>query len=43
MKCARQNCGAAFKFQIVLAGVKGDKILAELAEQFCLHLTQIAK
>ena len=34
MKRTRRNHGAAFKAQVALAAVKGDKTLAELAEQF---------
>jgi transposase-like protein len=41
MKRARRNHGATFKAQVALAAVKGDKTLAELAEQFRVHPTQI--
>jgi len=41
MKRTRRNHGAAFKAQVALAAVKGDKTLAELAEQFSVHPTQI--
>lgn len=41
MKRTRRNHGATFKAQVVLAAVKGDKTLAELAEQFSVHPTQI--
>ncbi|MCC6140730.1 MAG: hypothetical protein IT389_08960 [Nitrospira sp.] len=41
MKRARRNHGATFKAQGALAAVKGDKTLAELAEQFQAHPTQI--
>lgn len=34
MKRTRRNHGATFKAQVALAAVKGDKTLAELAEQF---------
>ena len=32
MKRTRRNHGAAFKAQVALAAIKGDKTLAELAE-----------
>ena len=41
MKRTRRNHGATFKAQVALAAVKGDKTLAELAEQFGVHPTQI--
>ena len=41
MKSTRRNHGATFKAQVALAAVKGDKTLAELAEQFRVHPTQI--
>ena len=41
MKRTRRNHGAAFKAQVALAAVKGDRTLAELAEQFRVHPTQI--
>jgi transposase len=40
MKRTRRNHGASFK---ALAAVKGDKTLAELAEQFSVHPTQITE
>ena len=40
-KRTRRNHGATFKVQVVLAGIKVEKTLAELAEQFSIHLTQI--
>ena len=43
MKRTRRNHGAAFKAQVALAAVKGDKTLAELAEQFSVHPTQITR
>jgi transposase len=43
MKRTRRNHGATFKAQVALAAVKGDKTLAELAEQFHVHPTQIAE
>jgi transposase len=41
MKRTRRNHAAAFKAQVALAAVKGDRPLAELAEQFQVHPTQI--
>ena len=43
MKRTRRNHGATFKAQMALAAVKGDKTLAELAEQFGVHPTQITE
>jgi transposase-like protein len=43
MKRTRRNHGAAFKAQVALAAVKGDKMLAELAEPFRVHPTQITE
>ena len=43
MKRTRRNHGAPFKSQVALAVVKGDKALAELAEQFRFHPTQITE
>ena len=43
MKRTRRNHGATFKAQVALAAVKGDKTLAELAEQFGVHPTQITE
>ena len=43
MKRTRRNHGAAFKAQVALAAMKGDKTLAELAEQFRVHPTQITE
>lgn len=41
MKRTRRNHGATFTAQVALAAVKGDKTVAELAEQFQVHPTQI--
>ena len=43
MKRTRRNYSAAFKTQLALATVKGDKTLAELAAQFGVHPTQITE
>ena len=43
MKRTRRNHGAAFKAQVALAAVNGDKTLAELAEHFSVHPTQITE
>ena len=37
----RRNHTAAFKAKVALAAVKGDRTLAELAEQFDVHPNQI--
>ncbi len=41
MKRTRRNHGAEFKAKAALATLKGDKTLAELAEHFGVHPTQI--
>ena len=43
MKRTRRNHGAAFKAQVALVAMKGDKTLAELAEHFGIHPTQITE
>ena len=43
MKRTRRNHGATFKAQVAVAAVQGDKTLAELAEQFRVHATQITE
>ena len=43
MKRTRRNHGASFNAQVALAAVKGDKTLAELAEHFRVHPTQITE
>jgi transposase-like protein len=43
MKRPRRNHGAEFKAKVALAALKGDKTLAELAEQFGIHSTQITE
>jgi len=37
----RRNHSPTFKAQVALAAMKGDKTLAELAEQFDIHPNQI--
>ena len=37
----RRNHTAVFKAKVALAALKGDKTLAELAQQFDLHPNQI--
>jgi transposase-like protein len=43
MKRTRRNHGAAYKAQVALVAVRGDKTLAELAEPFRIHPTQITE
>lgn len=43
MRRTRRNHGTTVKAQVALAAVKGDKTLAELAEQFSVHPTQITE
>ena len=40
-KRPRRNHSPAFKAKVALAAVKGEKTLAELAEQFGVHATQV--
>jgi transposase len=39
----RRNHTAAFQAKVALAAVKGEKTLAELAEQFDIHPNQITQ
>ena len=41
-KRARRNHTPAFKAKVALAAIKGEKTLAELAQQFDVHPNQIA-
>ena len=43
MKRTRRNHGATFKAQVAVAAIKGDKTLAELAEQCSVYSIQITE
>lgn len=43
MRRPRRNHAAAFKAKVALAAIKGEKTLAELAEQFEVHPTRITQ
>ena len=38
----RRNHASAFKAKVALAAIKGDRTLAQLAEQFDVHPNQIS-
>lgn len=40
---SRRTHSAAFKAKVALAAIKGDKTLAELAQQYDVHANQITK
>jgi transposase len=41
MKRPRRNHAASFKAKVAIAAIKGEKTIAELAEQFDVHAHQI--
>ena len=41
MRRKRRNHSSAFKAKVALAAIKGDRTLADLAEQFDVHPNQI--
>ena len=43
MRRKRRNHSSSFKAKVALAALKGDKTLAELAEQFDVHPNQITQ
>jgi len=43
MQNKRRNHTAAFKAQVAIAAVKGDKTIAELASEYQVHPTQITQ
>ena len=42
-KRPRRNHGPAFKAKVAMDGIKGEKMLAELAQQFDVHPNQITQ
>ncbi len=43
MRRPRRNHSSTFKAKVAIAAVKGDKTLAELAEQYDVHANQITQ
>lgn len=43
MRRKRRNHSSSFKAKVAMAALKGDKTLAELAEQFDVHPNQITE
>ena len=43
MKRTRRNHSAAYKAKVALAALKGDKTLAEMSQQFDVHVNQITQ
>jgi transposase-like protein len=43
MKRTRRNHSATYKAKVALAALKGDKTLAELSQQFDVHVNQITQ
>ena len=42
MRRTRRNHSASFKAKVALSAIKGDRTLAEIAEQFDVHPNQIS-
>jgi transposase len=43
MKRSRRNHSAVFKAKVALAAIKEDQTLAELAQRFAVHPTQVSE